>query len=122
MDEGVEGGDAAPGASPHGQGQYVAQVKGNVEVQLPGVRHHAWRQVHAQGQCAVVVQIARHLARPAAQVADGSETVSTLGEAVKLRPVEGLVAQLVVDAGRVFGRDSIIALSGVVDVRLGSAD
>jgi len=89
--DGIQGDQPGPRAVRHVQGAYVALTEGERGVVLPGLRDHLRRQVDADGCEATLVEIAAHLARPAADVAHRPMAAHLLREAVQQGAIQRLV-------------------------------
>ncbi len=83
-------------------------------VQLPGALNHSWREVEANDTYAAIPQVARDVARAAADVGDPPQVADSLRELIEKQSVEGLLLELRSDTRSVLVGDGIIATPQIV--------
>ena len=109
MDERVERSDSLPCFVGYGERLHVRLLELNGGMQLAGGVNHPWREVDADDTYAAIMQVARDVARTAADVGDPSEVSDLLRELVKKQSVERLVLKLRCDPRGVVVSDGVIA-------------
>jgi hypothetical protein len=115
MDDRIKGNDAAPYAAFDVQRKHVALSEINARIQSPSLFHHFGGQIHPGDLHPSLVEVAGDVPWSTVQVADGSKSLNAGCESVEELPVERLVLQFPVDAGRVFRSDPIVADLNIVE-------
>jgi hypothetical protein len=111
VDQRVESDDARQRSVWELERPHVADAELDLRRAPAGLLDHAGRQVDPEHPGTLLVEIARHVAGPAAEIDDGPTVAHLLREPVQQVPVERLAGQLRVDALGVRGRELVIALA-----------
>jgi hypothetical protein len=114
MNDAVEGDQPAERAVRQIQRQHRTLAEVDARMLLRGQGYHLFGEIDADHLRAEVVQITRHVPRPAADVGDRSAPAHQFDQATKQRAVERLVRQFVANVLRVGARHPVVAAAHVV--------
>jgi hypothetical protein len=116
VDEGVEGDETRQRPVGQLERPHVADAELDRGRELAGAVDHPGREIDAEHPDPLLVEMAGHVARPAAQIRDEPATTHVLRETVQQVPVERLAGQLAEDALGVGRRELVVALTETGDV------
>ena len=109
MHDGIESDDGGPGAVFHFERKHVALLEFDGGIQFARLLQHARRKIHTKDVHTALMQIARHMARAAAEFAHAAGAFDARCEFIEKHAVERLVLEFASDSGGVFLGDAVVA-------------